>query len=105
MNIRQLIMFPLLALAICGCSRKIALQAETATKAEGQETKGLKDYYKDYFDMGVAVSPRALKTDEAGLILREFNSITAENAMKMGPIHPEEGRYNWKDADSIVAFA
>ena len=23
----------------------------------------------------------------------------------MGPIHPEENRYNWKDADSIVAFA
>ena len=25
--------------------------------------------------------------------------------MKMGPIHPEEGRYNWKDADAIVDFA
>jgi endo-1,4-beta-xylanase len=25
--------------------------------------------------------------------------------MKMGPIHPEENRYYWKDADSIVAFA
>ncbi len=25
--------------------------------------------------------------------------------MKMGPIHPEEGRYNWKDADAIVNFA
>jgi len=23
----------------------------------------------------------------------------------MGPIHPEEDRYNWKDADEIVAFA
>lgn len=25
--------------------------------------------------------------------------------MKMGPIHPEEGRYNWTDADAIVQFA
>jgi endo-1,4-beta-xylanase len=25
--------------------------------------------------------------------------------MKMGPIHPEENRYNWKDADAIVDFA
>jgi len=25
--------------------------------------------------------------------------------MKMGPIHPEENRYYWKDADAIVAFA
>lgn len=67
--------------------------------------KGLKDYYKDYFTVGVAVSPRALKTDEAGLILRHFNSITAENAMKIGPIHPRENEYNWADADSIAAFA
>jgi len=25
--------------------------------------------------------------------------------MKMGPIHPRENRYNWRDADSIVSFA
>ena len=67
--------------------------------------KGLKDYYKDYFPIGVAVSPRNLAGDEAQLILQQFNSLTPENAMKMGPIHPEENRYYWKDADSIVAFA
>lgn len=67
--------------------------------------KGLKDYYADYFSIGVAVSPRALKTEEAELIKREFNSITPENAMKMGPIHPKEDQYFWTDADSIVAFA
>ncbi len=76
----------------------------TKFKAE-QETKGLKDYYKKYFAMGVAVTPRNLLSDEKGLILKEFNSITPENAMKMGPIHPEENRYFWSDADSIVAFA
>jgi endo-1,4-beta-xylanase len=75
-----------------------------STRKEEQE-KGLKDYYADYFNMGVAVSPRALSTDEAGLIIREFNSLTAENAMKMGPIHPKEGEYFWQHADSIVAFA
>jgi endo-1,4-beta-xylanase len=68
-------------------------------------TNGLKDYYKDYFTIGVAVSPWALKTDEADLILREFNSLTPENAMKMGPIHPEENKYNCAGADSIAAFA
>ena len=69
------------------------------------DTKGLKDYYKDYFPIGVAVSPRALKTDEAQLILQQFNSTTPENAMKMGPIHPRENEYYWKDADTIAAFA
>ena len=31
--------------------------------------------------------------------------MTAENAMKMGPIHPQENKYNWEGADSIAAFA
>ncbi len=67
--------------------------------------KGLKDYYKNLFPIGVAVSPQALKTDEAKLILKQFNSMTPENAMKMGPIHPTESEYFWTHADSIVAFA
>ncbi len=68
-------------------------------------TKGLKDYYNNYFAVGVAVSPRSLKTDEAGLILQQFSSMTPENAMKMAPIHPKENEYNWAGADSIAAFA
>jgi len=79
-------------------------QKQTATR-ETDQSKGLKDYYAKYFTMGVAVSPRALKTDEATLILQQFNSMTPENAMKMGPIHPSENEYAWKDADSIAAFA
>jgi len=69
------------------------------------QEKGLKDYYKKYFTMGVAVSPRSLKSDEAQLILQQFSSMTPENAMKMGPIHPREKEYYWNDADSIAAFA
>ncbi|HLG38415.1 MAG TPA: endo-1,4-beta-xylanase, partial [Chitinophagaceae bacterium] len=69
-------------------------------------SKGLKDYYKDYFTMGVAVSPQGLKRiDESQLIIEQFGSMTPENAMKMGPIHPRENEYFWKDADSIAAFA
>lgn len=67
--------------------------------------KGLKDYYKNYFPIGVAVTPANLSGDEAKLILQQFNSLTPENAMKMGPIHPKENEYFWKDADSIVNFA
>jgi endo-1,4-beta-xylanase len=68
-------------------------------------TKGLKDYFIKYFPIGVAVSPQALKSNEASLILKQFTSLTPENAMKMAPIHPKENFYYWKDADSIVAFA
>ncbi len=65
----------------------------------------LKDAYKKYFPIGVAVSIKNLHGDEAQLIKRQFNSITAENAMKMGAIQPKQGSFYWKDADSIVSFA
>jgi endo-1,4-beta-xylanase len=68
-------------------------------------SRGLKDYYEDYFPIGVSVAPRDLAGDERSLILAQFNSLTPENAMKTGPIHPAENRYNWRDADSIVNFA
>lgn len=87
------------------CNRKIVSHKAEHTAGSITTEKGLKDYYKDYFPIGVAVSPRALKTDEAALITQEFNSLTPENAMKMGPIHPAENEYYWKEADSIIAFA
>jgi endo-1,4-beta-xylanase len=78
----------------------------SATSVFSQSKKGLKDYYSDYFPMGVAVNPRMMdEGKESTLILAQFNSMTAENAMKMGPIHPEENRYNWAPADKIADFA
>lgn len=65
----------------------------------------LKEAYKNFFPIGVAVAPRNLTGPEADLIIRQFNSLTPENSMKMGPIHPEENRYAWTDTDAIVAFA
>ena len=81
------------------------LQKPNAAAIGSDPAKGLKDYYKKYFPVGVAVAPNNLKTDEAPFILQQFNSLTPENAMKMGPNHPEENHYYWKDADSIVTFA
>jgi endo-1,4-beta-xylanase len=67
--------------------------------------KGLKDYYRGHFPMGVAIRPSSVDGEEASLIIQHFESVTAENAMKMGPIHPRENEFNWKDADVIVDFA
>jgi len=98
-------------LSQCGTGRAVSSsQNNTAgsnalTGTSLDSTKGLKDYFANDFTIGVAVSPRALKTDEASLILKHFGSMTPENAMKMGPIHPRENEYFWRDADSIAAFA
>jgi endo-1,4-beta-xylanase len=69
-----------------------------------KRANGLKDYYKNYFPIGVAVKPSDLHNEEKSLILTHFNSITAENAMKMGPLQPFENRFFWRIADSIVQF-
>lgn len=83
----------------------VSISCVSRKKNQDDSQKGLKDYYQSYFKMGVAVGPGHLSGESAGFILKHYNSITAENAMKMGPIHPEEDRYFWRDADSIVNFA
>lgn len=67
--------------------------------------KGLKDYYKDYFPVGVAVGAHSLNGEEAELLLKEFNSITPENAMKMESIQPKKDAFRWRLPDSIIHFA
>jgi len=77
-------------------------RGEFYSGSQPDSSLGLKDYYKGYFTMGVAVAPTSLSGDQSELILKHFGSLTAENVMKPGPIHPEENRYNWENADKIV---
>lgn len=79
--------------------------AITSCKGNAQEAKELKDYYKDYFSIGVAVNQKSLTEPEASFIKKNFNSLTPENDMKMGPIQPKEGVFNWGPSDKIVDFA
>src|SRR5712671_5006991 len=56
--------------------------------------------------IGAAIQPRRLtEADYAQTLSREFNLVTPENDMKFGPIHPEQGTYNFTNADAIVDFA
>jgi endo-1,4-beta-xylanase len=98
-------LFLLILLLFYGCTNNKTTSEKSNLKVHTEDTKGLKDYYKDYFPVGVSVSPKSLEEPEAELVLKQFNSLTAENVMKMGPIHPEENRYYWDDADKIVDFA
>ena len=80
-------------------------QAQQLTGEPGLGNQGLKDFYSNYFPVGVAVGLRNLRGDESVLIKKQFNSLTAENAMKMAPLQPKQGEFYWKAADSIVNFA
>lgn len=73
--------------------------------AQHAAIEGLKDYYRSLFPIGVAVSPRALQGNEGQFIISQFNSVTPENDMKMGVIHPRENEYDFRRADAIVDFA
>lgn len=68
--------------------------------------QGLKDAYKDYFMIGVAVNQRNVtNASQSALVKQEFNSMTAENDMKPEPTEPREGEFNWESADRIANFA
>jgi endo-1,4-beta-xylanase len=58
-----------------------------------------------FFKIGAAIEPNQLGDIHADLLKRHFNSITAENVMKPGPIEPTEGQFNWGPADALINFA
>lgn len=96
----------------------VALLAIGAT-AQSADRPALKEVYKNYFEVGVAIN-RSAATGTAGganrnqeqvnsdvaLVKEQFNHIVAENDMKWQLIHPREGAdgYNFGPADAFVNF-
>ena len=79
--------------------------AQFGAPADPNPSVKLKDAYKNYFMIGVALNQRNVSTpDQINLVKAEFNSITAENDMKPGELHPKEGVWNWEKADKIANF-
>ena len=91
-----------LTLLVAGSSSAFAQWGRPIDFAEGP---GLKDAYKDYFTIGVAVNKTNVSDPaQMEIIKKQFNSVTAENAWKPGEIHPKEGVWNFGLADSIANF-
>ncbi len=57
--------------------------------------------------IGAAIEPFLLDADPlyAPALARDFDSVTAENAMKWDSLHPEPDRYDFAGADRVVEFA
>ncbi|ERM81505.1 hypothetical protein P872_10325 [Rhodonellum psychrophilum GCM71 = DSM 17998] len=65
----------------------------------------LKIAFKDHFLIGAAVNNRQVSgMDQAALPVLEkhFSSISPENLLKWGPVHPMPGVYNFTPADQFV---
>jgi endo-1,4-beta-xylanase len=68
---------------------------------------GLKDYYKDDFHIGAALSDGIFMNNDQEMldfVAREFNSITAENAMKWERVHPRQDEWRFEIPDRLVEF-
>jgi endo-1,4-beta-xylanase len=88
------------ALLVVACARPAASQTRPAATT-------LKDAYRDAFKLGVAINAAtAIGTDSAtqALVVREFNSITADNFLKAALVNPQPGVYDFRAGDAFVAL-
>lgn len=77
------------------------------SKPTTAEDPSLKDVVGNKFLIGTALntfqtSGRDKKATE--LVKKHFNAIVAENCMKSGVLHPEENRYDFRQADEFMKF-
>ena len=84
-------------LLLGGCARPEA----------GRPAATLKDAYEGAFLVGTAVNEEIVAgTDTASrnIVVRQFNTITAENVLKAERINPQRGVYDFGPADAFVDF-
>lgn len=72
-----------------------------------QDIAALKDTFKDYFKMGIAVADRAMNADSryGQLINKHFNTMTSEGLFKNANILSTDLQYNFANADRVMEFA
>ena len=91
-------------LALCAvltaCSSSSSAQTSNKNGSSLRSTVG-------NWKIGTAVGVKALRSDATfrKVLAQQFNSLTAEDAMKWVSVEPTRGTYDWSGADQIVAFA
>lgn len=83
------------------------LSLQHSALAKALEQTGLKDSFKDDFLIGSIMSGKNTLEGSAeylSLLAKEFNSLTMENDMKWGVIHPNKKTWNWEVPDKFVKF-
>ena len=88
---------------------QVLLPLLAAGIASGQSAAPtLRSVYQDDFLIGVALNTSQVdgrNSKAAEIAAKQFSSITAENDMKWGSLHPESERYDFKGADAYAEFA
>ncbi|HTV81877.1 MAG TPA: endo-1,4-beta-xylanase [Acidobacteriaceae bacterium] len=79
----------------------------TAATAAAQQPTSLKEAYEGDFYVGAALDAAEITGQDQlsdSIVLRQFNSISPENALKWEIVNPEPGQYDFGLADQYVAF-
>jgi endo-1,4-beta-xylanase len=83
----------------------VLLLAGSGTDVFAQTT--LKEAFKDSFRIGAALNPAQFSERDArtaAMIKAQFNTITPENVLKWGLVHPAPDRYEFEAPNRYVAF-
>lgn len=83
----------------------VAAETTNEQSTSALSVPSIAERYKKSFTIGAAVEPYQLQGTDAEVLKRHYNSIVAENVMKPINIQPEEGKFNFAEADKIVQFA
>jgi endo-1,4-beta-xylanase len=87
--------------------RPLVLTVLAAAIAQGQTAATLQDAYRGIFRIGVALNQTQFEERDPRanpIIAAQFNTISPENALKWGSVHPNPDGYNFGPADHYVAF-
>ncbi len=93
---------------ITGIVLSVAMSACNTTAQENSASvaeKTLQEVYEDKFHVGAALNyQQANGQDEKAIALvkEHFNTITPENLLKWGNVHPKPDEYKWEPADNYV---
>ncbi len=83
----------------------IVLASFSAVVTQAQTT--LKDAFKNYFLIGAAINRAQIYEEDtrgAKLVETQFNTVSPENILKWGLVHPKPDQYDFAAADRYVAF-
>ncbi|MCA5004639.1 endo-1,4-beta-xylanase [Sphingobacterium bovistauri] len=104
MNIIKTILLVGVASVCVSCS---STKSKSNTSISTATNNVLKDAYKDKFHLGTALNLDQIwgrNQKAVNVIESHFNSIVAENCMKGEVVQPQEGVFDFKDADKFVEF-
>ncbi len=87
--------------------KRLVVALLVAAAAQAQTAPTLKDAFKGMFRIGAALNPAQFEERDAKanpIIAAQFNTISPENVLKWGVIHPRVDGYNFDPGDKYVAF-